>query len=184
VSEVTPSVLVTFTTDDSRTATSLQLTTDLGVQLPLTYTPTRAASGTLTLRHTYLNNAGESKSGSLNIPYRATTDDSVVGTPSPTSLAVVTGTSAMVTVSFATDDANPASGLSVTSGLAVLPAGWSSTSSSFACTSVSAGGTCEVALTYQPTSPNSGSLALGFTYTNDSGSVNTGTVSIPYTATP
>jgi hypothetical protein len=29
-----------------------------------------------------------------------------------------------------------------------------------------------------------GALALGFTYTNDSGTVKTGTVSVPYTATP
>jgi len=111
-------------------------------QLPLTYAPTAAASGALTLRYTYLNNAGESKSGSLNIPYRATADDSILGTPSPTSLAVVTGTSTALTISFATNDGNPASALSVTSG------------------------------------------AFGFIYTNDSGAVKTGTVSIPYAATP
>ena len=41
-------------------------------------------------------------------------------------LAVVTGTSTMLSVTFATDDGNPASTLSVTSGLAALPAGWPS----------------------------------------------------------
>jgi hypothetical protein len=207
VGELDPDVLVTFTTDDGRTATSLQLTTDLaslpagwtssessfsctGVdsgtacQLPLTYTPTAAASGTLTLRYTYLNNADESKSGSLNIPYRATTDDSVIGTPNPTSLTVVTGTSNTLTVSFATDDGNPASALSVTSGLTALPAGWSSAASSFACSSVTAGGNCRLTLTYQPTIPDGGTVAFGFTYTNDSGAMRTGTVSIPYAATP
>jgi hypothetical protein len=207
VSELNPGVLVTFTTDDGRTATSLQLTTDLaslpagwtssqssfscaGVgsgttcQLPLTYAPTAAASGTLTLRYTYLDNAGESKSGSLNIPYRATTDDTILGTATPASLAVVTGTSTALTVSFATDDGNPASALSVTSGLSTLPAGWSSAVSSFACSSVSAGGNCQFTLTYQPTNPDSGTLVFGFTYTNDSGSMKTGTVSIPYAATP
>jgi hypothetical protein len=199
-------VLVTFTTDDARTATALQLTTDLtalpagwastdssfscaGVaagttcQLPLSYAPTAAASGTMTLRYTYLNNAGQSKSGSLNVPYRATTDDSVLGTPSPGSLAVVTGTSTMLMVTFVTDDANPASALSVTSGLAALPAGWSSANGSFACSSVSAGVSCQLVLTYQPVNPDAGTLALGFTYTNDSGSVKSGTVLIPYTAT-
>ena len=112
VSEVNPGVLITFTTDDTRTATSLQLTTDpgslpagwtssatafacagvnsgSGCQLPLTYTPTAAAGGTLTLRYTYLNNAGAAKSGSINVPYRATTDDSIIATPGSTPVAVV-----------------------------------------------------------------------------------------------
>jgi hypothetical protein len=206
VGELTPDVLVTFTTDDARTATALQLTTDLAAlpagwtstdstfscagvaggticQLPLSYAPGAAASGTMTLRYTYQNNAGQSKSGSLNIPYRATTDDNVLATPSPTSLAVVTGTSTMLTVSFASDDGNPASAVSVTSGLTVLPAGWSSTDSTFACSSVSAGVICQLALTYMPTNPDSGTLALGFSYTNDSGLMKGGTVLIPYTAT-
>ncbi len=205
VGELNPTVLVTFTTDDSRPATALQLTTDLAAlpagwtsadssfscagiasgttcQLPLSYAPGAADSGTLTLRYDYQNNAGQAKSGSLNIPYRATTDDSVIGTPTPGSLAVVTGTSTALTVTFATDDGNPASALSVTSGLTVLPAGWSSAGSTLACPSVSAGVNCQLALTYQPTNPDGGTLTLGFTYTNDSGSVKSGTVLIPYTA--
>jgi hypothetical protein len=206
VGELTPSVTVTFTTDDARTATALQLTTDLttlpagwtstdssfscaGVaggtscQLPLSYAPSAAASGTLTLRYAYQNNAGQSKSGSLNVPYRATTDDSVVGTPEPAALAVVSGTSTTATVTFATDDGNPASALTVTAGLAALPAGWSSADSTFGCSSVSAGVSCQLALTYQPVNPDSGTLALGFTYTNDSGAMKSGTVLIPFTAT-
>jgi hypothetical protein len=207
VAEVNPNVVVTFTTDDARTATDLQLTTDLATlpagwtsldssfscagvdggttcQLPLTYTPAAAASSTMTLRYTYLNNAGQSKSGSINVPYRATTDDTVAGTASPSSLAVLTGTTTSVTVTFATDDGNPASALSVTSGLTALPAGWSSTDGTFACASVSSGSACQIPLTYQPTGTDSGTLQLGFSYTNDSGSVKSGTVSIPYTATP
>jgi hypothetical protein len=206
VAEVTPSVAVTFTTDDARTATALQLTSDLtalpagwtstdssfscaGVaggttcQLPLSYAPSAAANGTLTLRYTYQNNAGQAKSGSLNIPYRATTDDSVLGISSPSSLAVATGTSTTLAVTFATDDGNPASAMSVTSGLAALPPGWSSAAPTFACSSVSAGVTCQLTLTYQPANPDAGTLALGFAYTNDSGLVKTGTLSIPYTAT-
>ncbi len=207
VGEPPPSVLVTFTTDDLRTATALQPTTDLAAlpagwaslvntfscagvasgtacQLPLSYAPTAADSGTMTLRYTYRDNAGQSKSGSLNIPYRATTDDSVLGTPSPGSLAAVVGASTPTTVTFATDDGNPASVLSVTSGLAVLPPAWSSADSTFACSGVSAGTDCQLALMYQPTSPDSGTLALEFTYRNDSGRVKNGTVLIPYTATP
>ena len=207
VGELSPDVLVTFTTDDARTATALQLTSDLAAlpagwtstdssfscagvaagttcQLPLSYAPTAADSGTMTLRYTYQDNAGQLKSGSLNIPYRATTDDTVLGTPTPAALTVMTGTSTMLTITFATDDGNPASALSVTSGLAALPAGWSSAANTFACSSVSAGVSCQLALTYMPTNPDSGTLALGFTYTNDSGSVKSGTVSIAYTATP
>ena len=207
VGALAPSVLVTFTTDDARPATALQLTTDLAAlpagwastdssfacagvagettcQLPLSYAPPAADSGTMTLRYTYLDNAGQSKSGSLNVPYRATTDDNVLGTPSSASLSVVTGTGTMLTVAFATDDGNPASALSVTSGLMALPAGWSSADNAFACSSVSAGVVCQLALTYQPTSADSGTLPLGFTYTNDSGLVKSGTVVIPYTATP
>ncbi|HEV2700524.1 MAG TPA: hypothetical protein VGV09_02755 [Steroidobacteraceae bacterium] len=207
VGELSTNVLATFTTDDARTATALQLTTNLAAlpagwsssdssfscagvgggttcQLPLMYIPTAADNGTLTLRYTYQDNAGQSKSGSLNLAYRATTDDSIVAAPGPASLAVVTGTSNPLTVTFATDDGNPASLLSVTSGLTPLPAGWSSTADSFTCSSVSVGVSCQLALTYQPTNPDSGTLTLGFTYTNDSGSVKTGTVLIPYTAVP
>jgi hypothetical protein len=206
VAEVSPNLAVTFTSDDARTATALQLTTDLAAlpagwtssdssfscagvaggatcQLPLTYAPAAADSGTMTLRYTYLNNAGQAKSGSLNVPYRATTDDSIVGTPSPGSLTVTTGTSTPVTVVFATDDGNPATALSVTSGLSALPAGWSA-AGTFACSSVSAGTPCQLTLSYLPTNPDSGTLTLGYTYLNDSGSAKSGTVLIPYTATP
>ena len=98
--------------------------------------------------------------------------------------AVATGTSTALTVTFGTDDGNPASALSVTSGLAVLPAGWSSTDGTFACSNVSAGVSCQLPLTYQPTNPDSGTLTLGFTYANDSGVLKSGTVLVPYTAGP
>jgi hypothetical protein len=205
VGELAANLAVTFTTDDARTATALQLTTDLAAlpagwtspdssfacagvasgtacQLPLTYAPGAAANGTMTLRYTYQDNAGQSKSGSLNIPYRATTDDSVLGSPSPASLAVLTGTGTTLTVTFATDDGNAASALSVTSGLTDLPAGWSSAAGTFACSTLSAGVNCQLALTYAPLNPDAGTVALGFTYTNDSGAVKSGTVLIPYTA--
>jgi hypothetical protein len=99
-------------------------------------------------------------------------------------VAVLTGTTTSVTVTFATDDGNPASALSVTSGLTALPAGWSSAAGTFSCSSVSAGIACQLPLTYQPTGADSGTVQLGFSYTNDSGSVKSATVSIPYTATP
>src|SRR5271165_4863692 len=149
----TQAVAVTFTTDDGREATALRLTTNLGTlpagwsstssafscagfdsgngcQLNLMYAPAAAGTGTLTLNYTYLNNAGESKTGSLNIPYRATTNDHIVGTPSQNPLAVTINTSTPLAITFTTDDGNLASGFAITSGLASLPAGWSSTASS------------------------------------------------------
>ena len=206
VGEVDPSVVVAFTTDDSRTVTNLQLTTTpatlppgwastdssfacAGVgagatcQLPLTYTPTAAASGTLTLGYSYLDNAGQAKTGSLNIPYRSNTDDTIVGTQAPLSIDVVAGTSTAVSLTFASDDGNPASTLAVTSGLTSLPAGWSTASSTFTCTTVSAGTVCQLPLTYAPTGYANSSLPLTYTYVNNAGKAKTGTLSIPYKAT-
>src|SRR5258708_25854534 len=126
------------------------------------YAPTAAVGGTLTLSYTYQNDAGVAKTGSLNIAYRATTNDNVVGTPSPNPVAVSTGTNTPVNVTFTTDDGNLASNLSVTSGLATLPSGWSSASGRFACSNVSTGTGCQLSLTYAPTAVGSGALA--FTY--------------------
>ncbi len=201
-----PTLAVTFTTDDGRPATALELTSDLaalpagwsstdssfacsglatgnGCQLALTYAPAAAGSGTLVLSYSYLNNAGEAKTGSVSVPYRATTDDNVVGTPNQNPLAVAVGSLTPVTVTFTTDDGNLASALSVTSGLTLLPPGWSSTSTSFTCASVSVGSGCQLSLSYSPTAPATGTLTFGFSYTNNSGIVKTGLVSIAYTAT-
>ena len=199
-------VVATFTTDDGRPATALRLTSDLtalppgwsstdssltcsgfssgtSCQLPLTYTPTGAGSGTLTLTYTYLNDAGASRTGSLNIPFRATTDDNVEGTPTQSTVAVQAGNSATVDIVFATDDGNPASALSVTSGLDSLPAGWSGPGT-LSCASVSAGAICDLSLTYAPSAAAAGTLTLGFSYTNNSGVVKTGTAFVGYVATP
>jgi hypothetical protein len=198
-------VSVTFTTDDGRPATALAVTSDLtslpagwssaassfacaglssgtGCQMTLTYAPTAAAAGTLTLRYAYKNDAGESKTGSLNILYRATTNDTVVGTPSPPSLAVLTGSANPVGVVFATDDGNPATAVTITSDLTALPQGWSSSVTSFACATVSAGAPCQLTLNYMPSAVASGTLNLSFSYVNDAGFSKTGTVSIVYRA--
>lgn len=202
----TQTVTVTFTTDDGRPATALQLTSDLtalpagwssaapafacsglgtgaGCTLTLHYSPSAAGSGTLALSYSYQNNADEARTGTVSIAYRATTDDSVAGAPSQSSLAVPAGSSTPVTVTFATDDGNPASALSLTTPLAPLPAGWSSTATSFACAGVSAGTGCALPLDYAPTAADAGTLTLQFTYLNDSGISKTGTVAIAYRAT-
>jgi hypothetical protein len=201
----TQAVAVTFTTDDARPATALQLTSSLsslppgwsstatsfscsglssgsGCQLPLTYAPTAAGSGMLSLSYAYKNDAGVAKTGSLNIAYRATTNDNIVGTPSQSPLAVITDSTTTVSVVFTTDDQNPASNLAVTSGLGALPSGWTSTSSSFTCSAVSTGTSCQLSLTYAPTVVGSGTLSLNYSYNDDSGTPKTGSVSIPYTA--
>jgi hypothetical protein len=198
-------VAVVFTTDDGRLATALDLTSSLAAlpagwsstassftcatvssgstcQLNLTYTPTAAGAGTLTLNYSYKNNANEAKTASFNIMYRATTNDTIAGTPSQPALAVLINSSTAVTVTFATSDGNPASALSVTSGLSALPAGWSSTDTSFTCSTVSAGTVCQLPLTYAPTAVGSGTLTLGFSYLNDSAIADTGTVNIAYRA--
>lgn len=198
-------VTVTFTTDDSRLATALQVTSSLislpagwsstagaftcevlstgsSCQLVLSYAPTGVDNGTLNLGFAYLNNAGESKTGSIAIPYQTTTNDNVMGTANPTTLAAITGSSNVVPVTFTTDDGNFASALSA--DLSALPLGWTAPASSFACASVSVGTTCQVSLTYAPTAAASGTLAFGFGYVNSAGIAKTGTVSIPYTAAP
>ena len=207
VGEASPTVAVTFTTDDGRPATALDVTTNLaslpagwtssagaftcsGINggttdcvLPLTFTPTAAVNGSLAIAYSYNNDAGEAKTGTANIPYVATTNNTVNATASQSSLNVLTGSTTPVTVTFVTDDGNPASALTVTSGLSPLPAGWSSGSGTFTCSSLTTGTGCQIVLSYAPTAADSGSLTLAFGYTNNSGVAKTGTIVIPYTAT-
>lgn len=203
----TQAVAITFTTDDGRPATALQLTSSLSTlpagwsstvtsfscpaldadtvcKLPLSYAPSVAGNGTLMLTYTYENNANEAKTGTVSIPYRATTNDNVVGTPNVSSLpALRTGASATATVTFTTDDGNPASMLAVTTGLNPLPAGWSAPSNAFTCATVSAGSACTLTLTYAPTIASTATmLTLGYSYLNDAGNTGTGSVSIAYSA--
>jgi hypothetical protein len=206
VGQASPSVAITFTTDDGRPATALQVTGGLsalpagwssaqgaaftcvevssgsGCQLTLTYAPAAADSGTVALSYSYINNAGEAKTGTVDIPYRATTNDTINGTPSPSSLSVTSGSSTPVTIVFTTSDGNPATGFAITSGLSALPMGWSSSSGTFTCATVDGSNACELSLTYAPTAPANGTLTLGFSYLNDSGIAESGSVSIGYTA--
>jgi len=202
----TQPVSIAFTTDDGNPATAFTVTTNLSAlpagwnsstntlscasvstgnacTLSLTYAPPGIGSGTLTIGYSYNDNAGFAKTGALNIAYAATTNDNVVGTPSQSPLAVHTASSTNVQVTFTTDDGNLASALSVTSGLGSLPAGWSSSSGSFSCASVSTGSGCTLSLTYAPTTPSSGNVTLGYSYTSNSGTAKTGSATISYTAT-
>jgi hypothetical protein len=196
-------VSVTFVTDDSRLATALQITGGLaqlpagwssavssfacstfssgtGCQLTLMYAPTALDDGTLTLNYSYLNNAGDSKTGTVAIAYRTTTNDNVVATALPNSLSVLTASSNPVTVTFTTDDGELASAL--VADLSALPADWSSASSTFTCAGISTGTGCQLVLNYSPSAPENNTLSFGFSYTNNSGIVKTGTASIAYVA--
>jgi hypothetical protein len=200
----TQKIAVTFATDDGREATALALSGNLsalpagwsssvatlscasvsigtGCELMLTYAPTAADSGTVALSFTYVNNAGEAKTGTVSIPYQATTNDNVLAA-APPSVAAVTGSSSAVTVTFTTDDGNVASAL--TADLSALPAAWSSATATFTCASVSTGSNCQLVLTYAPSAAANGTVAFGFNYTNDSGLAKSGSVSIPYSASP
>jgi hypothetical protein len=204
----TQAVAVTFTTDDGHQATALLLTSGLaalppgwsstassfrcatvstgnGCQLPLSFTPTAAGSGTIALTYSYTDVGGHAKTGTVNIPYAGTTNNNVVGNTSPTGQvnAVVGAGAQTVVISFDTDDGNPASGFAVTTNLNTLPAGWHSSVSHLTCTQTSTGSTCQLTLTYTPTADASGTLSIGFAYTDNAGTAKTGTVGIPYTAT-
>ncbi len=199
-------IAVTFNTDDGNVATNLVLTTALnalpsgwssgvqsfscgnvstgaGCQLSLNYAPSAAASGTLALHYSYVDNAGTAKAGTVNVPYVATAHDNVAGTPSPAApISVLVNGSQPVGVTFTTDDGNPATQFSVTSGLSALPAGWTGPGS-LTCASVASGSGCQLNLTYAPTSVAAGTVSIGYAYTDNAGSAKTGTVSIPYSAT-
>jgi len=206
--ETSPTVSVTFATDDGRPATALTVTTNLGALpdgwtsstspltcsgvnggtscvLALKFAPQAAASGTLMLAYSYDNDAGEAKTGTVSIPYKATTDNTITGIASPAALNVNTGMSTPVTITFVTSDGNPASAFTIAaSALSPLPAGWSTGSSTLDCTSVTSGTSCQLSLSYAPGAAGSGSLTLPYSYTNNSGIAETGTVTLPYTATP
>lgn len=208
VSQGAQSVIVTFDTDDGNPASSLTLTSSLtalppgwsspdssftcttvstgnGCQLPLSFQPTTAGSGTLALSFSYVDDSGTAKAASLSIPFAATTNDSAVASTSPSGqiVAVAPSGAQNVAITFTTDDGNPASGLSVTSSLSSLPSGWSASAQSFSCSTLSTGNGCQLTLLYAPASAGSGMLQLTYAYTNDAGKAKTGTVSIPYAAT-
>jgi hypothetical protein len=151
-------------------------------QLTLNYDPAAAAAGTLTLSYSYENNADELKTGSVNIAYRATTNDNVLAIATPSALAVSVGSSTNVNVVFTTDDGNPASNLSLGAALASLPPGWTSAATSFSCASLSTGTSCMLSLTYAPTVADAGTLSLTFSYASNSGAAKTAAVTIPYGA--
>ncbi|MEZ5727068.1 MAG: hypothetical protein R3E48_03065 [Burkholderiaceae bacterium] len=86
-----------------------------------------------------------------------------------------------VTYTFVSDLEKSATRLSITTTLAELPAGWSMQFDANACQSVPTDG-CELSLRYAPTGAASGSLTIGFAYTDSEGDARTGSLVVPYTA--
>ena len=118
---------ITFTTSDGKTATNLSISSGLsslpagwtgptsftcasvstgsGCVLNLAYAPTAHGGGTLTVDYAYTNNAGTAKTGSVAVKYAATTQNSVVATPSSTSdIHVIAGSSTAYSFTFTTSD--------------------------------------------------------------------------------
>jgi hypothetical protein len=188
------SVPVTFTTNNGEAATNLSLGSSLkslpagwsaaagslscakvstgsGCQLALTYAPAALGSGTLSLNYSYVDGSGAAKTGVTNIPYIATTNDNVVATPSQTGqITAVVGSAAVpLSVTFTTDDTQPATALQLTTDLSSLPGGWSSTASSFTCAAIDADASCVLPLSYAPVAYGSGMLTIDYrAVTNDS----------------
>ena len=85
-----------------------------------------------------------------------------------------------MTINFTTDDGNAATGLSLTTDLTSLPAGWSSPAASFGCPIVSTGSGCQLILSYLPVAAATGTLALSYSSRMTPGTPQSGTVNVPY----
>jgi len=160
------------------------VSTGSGCVLNMTYAPTAAASGSLTLNYVYIDNAmvPVAPGGSVIIPYAGIAQNSIAATVAP--LGQVTAPAAggrqSVIVSFATDDGQAATNFSIAA--AASPPGWSGGEAGLSCSVVSTGNGCQMVLQFAPTAAGGGTLTLPYTYQDDSGAARSGTVNIPYLA--
>jgi hypothetical protein len=196
-------VTATFTTDDGHPASALSLlgdpsmlppgwsapassycaTVSAGTACELTwvYSPTAPGNGTLTVDYSFNDDSGTAKTASFNIPFAATANDEVVY-PAISPITLAAGASQVVTVIFTTNDGFEAADLMM--DLSTLPAGWSSTATSFTCATISTGSSCALSLTYAPTSAVATStLTLPYGYADNAGTQKAGSLLIVYAAT-
>jgi hypothetical protein len=196
-------VNITFTPDDANTVTQFVVTTDLTTlpagwsstagtltcatvstavpcDLSLVFAPSAYSAGNLTLNYSYRDNSGIAKTGTVIVPYVGTVHNNVAGTATQSPLTVHTGQTQTVTITYATDDGNPATNFSITN-LAALPTGWHGPTS-FNCATVTGNNSCQLSLSYAPTSPTVNTLMLDFNYRDDSGTLRFGTATINYSA--
>jgi hypothetical protein len=196
-------VTATFTTDDGNPASTLNVTSDpstlppgwsaptvsscatvsagTACQLSWVYSPTAPGNGTLTVDYAFDDDSGTPKTASFNIAYAATANDNVIY-PAVSPITLAAGASQVVTVIFTTNDGFEAADLMM--DLSTLPAGWSSTATSFTCATISTGSSCALSLTYAPTSAVATStLTLPYGYADNAGTQKAGSLLIVYAAT-
>jgi hypothetical protein len=118
-------------------------------------------------------------------PSTTTTPNTVVATVDPSgTVTSFLRTSQTVNITFTSNDGNPVTGLALTTDLTTLPAGWSMSSSTLPCESVSSGAVCKLTLSYTPpVATTTQTLSLGFSYVDDTSAPQTGIASIPYAPT-
>jgi hypothetical protein len=162
------------------------LSTGSGCVLNLTFTPTMYEVGqTLTLNYVYVDNAMEPvTTDSFTLSFQATTNDNVTPLLAPAGQinATIGSGAQTVTATFATDDAHPASALTITSDPSTLPPGWSAPSPS-SCATVSAGTACVLSWVYTPSAPGNGTITIDYGFNDDSGTAKSASFNIPYAAT-
>ncbi len=83
-------------------------------------------------------------------------------------------------VNFTSDDGSAVTNLVLTTSLAALPAGWSSSATGLSCPVVSTGSACQLQLVFSPTASATGLLALNYAYTDNSGAARSGVINIPF----
>lgn len=153
-------------------------------RLPLSYQPSAAVAQTsFDLAYSYLNSAGNTRSGKLTIAYAAVMPNTVFASIAPAGMAVAgPGASQEVSLSFQPGDGNAARSLKLGAGV-VLPEGWTIKSSTLPCDRVDGTGACKLVLTFAPTSslpPQQ--LDLGFDYVNAAGQAQHGSASVRYSS--
>src|SRR5262249_34161424 len=106
------------------------------------------------------------------------TDDAVIATVGPLqSVRAYLGRTSPGTFNFTTAGGGTAGQLALTSSLAQLRAGWTSSVQMFSCASVAAAG-CVLRLSFTPVAPGSGQLSLSFRYLAMDGAAKTLNVAI------
>jgi len=151
----------------------------------LNYAPVVAARGTLTVDYSYTDDSGAAR----HRPDRHSLFQHLgqhrrrTASPAGQINAAVKSGGQPVAVTFVTDNGKAATNLTITSGLTALPAGWSSASHAFSCASVSTGNGCQLEFDLCAGALGSGTLTLGYAYTDDTGKAQTGTFNLAYAAT-
>jgi hypothetical protein len=162
-----------------------QVDVDNLCQIALAYAPTAAEQpSVVSFPYSYRNNRGEAGAGSIAIAYRALPVNAATTALLPAGpVKGVVGKTVTVLLSFGTNDDSPATDLHLDTGLAALPAGWTSPAAGLDCANFGAGSTCRLALIYAPASAAPASaLGIGYRYRDSSGKQQTATATIDYSA--